>query len=205
MNNGIKGNPIILASASPRRSLLLTQADIAFEVIPSRAAEINDSDANPARLVEINALAKAEEVAERFPNRTVLGADTVVAYGGKVFGKPKDLADAKRMLKILAGNTHQVFTGVAIVEKFGEYTCGESIKRAVEHACSNVTFKKLEDFQIVEYLEKVEVLDKAGAYAAQECGEMIIEKIAGDFDNVMGLPCKLVRKMLEEFIAAPTV
>ena len=196
MMNAVKFGKIILASASPRRSELLERAKMPFDVIVSGAQEINDPNADPAQAVLGNALLKAEEVARRFPARIVLGADTVVAYGGKVFGKPKDIADAKRMLGILSGKTHSVFTGVAAV-------C--FINGKVETECgveeSRVSFKPLNAAQIDEYLKKVNVLDKAGSYAAQECGEMIIEKIDGAFDNVMGLPVALSQKKLDTLAA----
>jgi len=184
------GNKIILASASPRRRELLTRAKIVFDVVPSQADEDNSIDSDPRDLVLRNALTKAEDVSRRFPNTPVLGADTVVAYGGRVFGKPRDLADAKEMLKILSGNTHSVFTGVAVL------VAGKNISE-VDAEESRVKFKKLNDSEIDAYLKAVHVLDKAGAYAAQECGEMIIENIEGAFDNVMGLPCALAKNLLD--------
>ncbi len=184
---------IILASASPRRSELLGRANVPFEVEVSRAQEDNDPDADPREAVLANAKLKAEEVARRFPGRLVLGADTVVAFGGKVFGKPKDIADAKRMLGILNGNTHSVFTGVAAV--CAKPDGAAEIEADVEE--SKVTFKKLSPEGIDEYLSKVNTLDKAGSYAAQEFGELIIERIDGAFDNVMGLPCALAQKKLD--------
>lgn len=184
---------IILASASPRRSELLARAGIPFEVEVSRAEEENNPDADPREAVLANAILKAKEVAQRFPGRLVLGADTVVAFGGKVFGKPKDIADAKRMLGILNGNTHSVFTGVAAA-----YARADGlVETEADAEESKVTFRKLSPDGIDEYLGKVNVLDKAGAYAAQEFGELIIERIDGAFDNVMGLPCALAQKKLD--------
>ena len=122
----------------------------------------------------------------------VLGADTTVALGGRIFGKPKDLAEAADMLAALQGRTHSVWTGVCIAKNAGaktEFKCA-----SME---SKVSFKKLGYGEIAEYLRRVNALDKAGAYAAQECGEMIIEKIEGDFDNVMGLPMRLVKNLLD--------
>ena len=174
-------NKIILASASPRRSELLARAGIPFEVRVSDAAEDNSQGIEPSELVRRNALAKAFSVAVRFPERTVLGADTIVSLGGKIYGKPADLRDAERMLRELSGKTHSVFTGAAFAEE------------------SRVTFKTLSGVEISEYLKCVDALDKAGAYAAQERGSMIIEKIDGNFDNVMGLPCGLVERELPKF------
>lgn len=185
-------NKIILASASPRRSELLARAGIPFTVEVSKADEDNSSSDSPEGIVRRNALAKAREVSARFPEATVLGADTIVALGGKIYGKPAGIDDAKRMLAELSGKTHSVFTGVALAAEGGEkvLVCAEE---------SRVKFKKLSAEDIEKYLKSVNVLDKAGAYAAQECGSMIIEAIDGNFDNVMGLSCGLVKKMLKEF------
>lgn len=185
------GKILILASASPRRSLLMKEAGYAFEVHPSDAREI--SGIAPRELVKKNAELKASAVAQKYPLRTVIGADTIVALGNETFGKPRDIEDAKRMLRLLSGKTHSVFTAVAIVKNDGAKV---NIKSAVDE--SRVKFRELSDAEIQNYISKVDVLDKAGAYAAQECGESIIERIDGEFDNVMGLPMKTVKKLLAE-------
>ncbi len=185
------GKILILASASPRRSLLMKEAGYAFEVRPSDAREI--SGIAPRELVERNAELKAAATATKYPQRTVIGADTTVALGGETFGKPRDIEDAKRMLRALSGKTHSVFTAVAVAKNDGAKLC---IKSAVDE--SRVKFRKLSDAEIQNYISKVDVMDKAGAYAAQECGESIIERIDGEFDNVMGLPMKTVKKLLDE-------
>ena len=197
MENSLKGKPIILASASPRRRLLLERAGIAFETFVSDAEEISGSGLPPERLVQANALLKAENVAQKFCGRIVLGADTVVELGGEVFGKPRDLEQAFRMLSALSGRTHRVLTAVALVERFGGYACGERIRRDVRFDSSSVTFKKFGREVMRDYVSRVDVLDKAGAYAAQECADMIIEKIEGSFDNVMGLPISTVKELLK--------
>ncbi len=183
---------LILASASPRRRELLRAAGIDFDMLAANVAESSDSGGNPAKLAENNAVLKASEVARRNPGRPVLGADTVVALGGVVYGKPIDVADAKKMLKILRGRTHSVFTGVALVRNVGGI-----LRVASSSAESKVAFKNLSDSDIDEYISKVDVMDKAGSYAAQECGSMIIERIDGDFDNVMGLPMAIVKNLLD--------
>ncbi len=189
-------NKIILASASPRRSELLSRAGVDFEVLPSSAPEISDASADPSELASANARIKAESVAARNPGRLVLGADTVVFFNSKIYGKPADIADAKAMLSELQGGVHSVFTGVCAS------FCGE---KGVDSVCaaeeSRVAFKKLDVQAIDEYVSKVDVLDKAGAYAAQEHGSMIIEKIDGAFDNVMGLPVELSKKILDTLAA----
>ncbi len=188
---------IILASASPRRSLLLKECGIEFDVEVSRADELDGAYATPSGLVLTNARIKAEDVASRHTGRIVLGADTVVAYEQTIFGKPIDLNDARRMLKTLSGKTHSVYTGIALIYTFEN---GQKLLRA-NFDESLVRFRNLDDSKIDEYLQKVEVLDKAGAYAAQEYGSLIIEEIQGEFDNVMGLPCKLVKKELDRLRA----
>lgn len=185
------GKILILASASPRRSLLMKEAGYAFEVHPSDAREI--SGIAPRELVEKNAELKAVAVAQKYPLRTVIGADTTVALGNETFGKPRDIEEAKKMLRVLSGKTHSVFTAVAIVRNDEAKV---NIKSAVDE--SRVKFRELSDAEIQNYISKVDVMDKAGAYAAQECGESIIEHIDGEFDNVMGLPMKTVKKLLAE-------
>lgn len=190
MDHNANCNKIILASASPRRKQLMLEAGIDFDVEPAKCGELTGLP--PRGLVEANAKLKAFDVAAKRPNRLVLGADTTVALGGAVFGKPKDLAEAAEMLAALQGRTHSVWTGVCIAKNTGgktEFKCA-----SME---SKVSFKKLGKGEIEAYLRRVNVLDKAGAYAAQECGEMIIEKIDGDFDNVMGLPMRLVKNLLD--------
>lgn len=190
MDDNANCNKIILASASPRRRQLMLEAGIGFDIEPAQCREITGLP--PRELVEENARLKAFDVAARRPNRLVLGADTTVALGGRIFGKPKDLAEAAEMLAALQGRTHSVWTGVCIAKNAGaktEFKCA-----SME---SKVSFKKLGYGEIAEYLRRVNALDKAGAYAAQECGEMIIEKIEGDFDNVMGLPMRLVKNLLD--------
>ena len=190
MNKTQNINKIILASASPRRRQLMQEAGYNFEIIVSSAEEIQIS--NPIELVRINAENKAKDVARKNPNRLGLGSDTIVAFAEKVLGKPKDLTEAFDMLKMLQGNSHSVYTGVSFAMFDGQKF---STKTDVQE--SKVIFKKLSDADIKNYLQKVNVLDKAGAYAAQECGELIIEKIDGDFDNVMGLPMRLVKNLLD--------
>lgn len=192
-----KMGKIILASASPRRSLLLKENGIEFDIEVSRADELDAALAAPEELVLANARIKAEDVASRHTGRIVLGADTVVAHSGTIFGKPRNLDDARRMLKALSGKIHSVYTGIALIYAFEN---GQKLARTAFEE-SFVKFRKLDDSKIEEYLEKVDVLDKAGAYAAQEHGSLIIEEIQGEFDNVMGLPCKLVKKELDMMLS----
>jgi len=171
---------IILASASPRRRELLAQAGIDFEVIPSPAEEIHDPSMPPGALCEENARLKAAAIAKDHPGAWVIGADTLVFLDGQPLGKPADLAEAASMLATLSGRTHEVRTGVCVIDPAG--------KPHTFHATTAVTFRTLDAEAIRAYHALVNPLDKAGAYGIQEHGERIIESIEGPFDNVMGLP-----------------
>ena len=176
--------PLILASASPRRRDLLASAGFDFRVVVADVEEIDDPAIDAATLVRVNALLKARAVAAKHPDALVLGADTTVVLDGKIYGKPADMAEARTMLQALAGRTHEVLTGVALI-------CGG--REHVFHETSRVTFRN--DIDSDTYFSHVNPLDKAGAYAAQEHAEEIIERIEGDRNNVIGLP---VARVCEE-------
>jgi septum formation protein len=180
---------LILASSSPRRIQLLREARFDPEVVPPAVAELSCDYLTPSELARFNARLKAATVTVAYPDAVVLGADTVVALGSEVFGKPRDLEDAGRMLSKLVGKTHEVITGIALVEA----NSGRMTLRAV---ASTVTFRSLSTTEIDAYLKMVNPLDKAGAYAAQESANVIIERISGSFTNVVGLPMELVRPLL---------
>ena len=182
--------PIVLASASPRRRELLARAGVEFEVQVSPAEEIHDASLSPEVLCEWNATLKAVAVAALRPEATVIGSDTLVFLEGDALGKPADLAEARVMLRRLAGRTHQVCTGVCVIFPGG--------RRTVFHETSEVSFLPLDDAAIDAYFTRVDPLDKAGAYGIQEHGERIIREIRGGFDNVMGLPVALLLKALRE-------
>lgn len=179
--------PLILASQSPRRRDLLTEAGIPFEVIVQETNELHDSQMDPETLCALNASEKADIIAQQFPTRLVLGADTLVFIDNQALGKPADLEEAKSMLRSLAGRSHKVCTAVALRGK------GVRINFA-EH--SEVRFKPLSDEQIDHYLASVYVLDKAGSYAMQEKSELIIESISGCMQNVIGLPVPRLKEVL---------
>jgi len=187
------GNKIILASASPRRKELLEDAGVDFEICVSNAEEDESAIADPSDVCVRNARAKAESVALKRSGRLVLGADTVVFLGGRIYGKPRDDADAVRILSELQGKTHSVFTGVCAAYS----PDGKTLKTLCAKEESKVSFKRLARAEIENYMSKVNVFDKAGAYAAQEHGSAIIDKIDGAFDNVMGLPVGLSKKILD--------
>lgn len=188
---------LILASASPRRKELLAQIGAECEVVPAAGEERIGSKV-PEQVVLELAKQKAKEVAERFcqePGRfAVLGADTVVAFGGQILGKPKDKADAARMLKTLSGNTHSVFTGVAVVLLANKQV--EEVFSFYEE--TKVTMYPMSDKQIEAYIGTGEPMDKAGAYAIQGKCAVYIEKIAGDYNNVVGLPVAAIYQKLEK-------
>jgi septum formation protein len=181
--------PIILASASPRRSELLKQARLEFQVAVSEALELTEPQLTARELAQGNAYRKARAVAEQFPHALVLGADTLVCLEGEVFGKPRDLTDAQRMLGRLGGRTHQVVTGVCLIHWLEKRT-------RVFSECTNVSFKRLHERDIDEYLSSINPLDKAGAYAIQEGGERLVEAISGSYSNVVGLPVERVQREL---------
>jgi septum formation protein len=180
---------LILASGSPRRVQLLREAWFDPEVVHPDVAELSCDFLTPSELTRFNARLKAAAVAVQFPDSVVLGADTVVALGLEVFGKPQDLDDAHRMLHKLVGKTHEVITGVAMIET--------NIARLTLRAVSStVTFRSLTTREIKDYLQTVNPLDKAGSYAAQNSANALIERINGSFTNVVGLPMELVGPLL---------
>jgi septum formation protein len=184
---------IILASVSPRREQLLREMGLRFTVVQPDNVEEVFSGAVPEVLAVQNAQRKARAVAERHRAALVIGADTVVVLNGKLFGKPRDLAEAGRILSELAGRQHDVFTGVCLVHRTQnvEVTFCD---------CTKVWMKPLTYEGIRAYHGKINPLDKAGAYAAQEHGDTIIERIDGSFSNVMGLPVERLRVILEKLL-----
>ena len=173
--------PLILASASPRRAELLRQLQTDFQIVPSDAAEIIDEQLSPQELCQLNAHRKARAVAKTIPDALVLGADTLVFLEREIFGKPRNLDEAKQMLAKLQGRTHQVVTGVSLIYLRGH-------RERLFAVSTDVTFRPLTSAQIGDYLSKVNPLDKAGAYAIQEHGDLIVSEISGSFSNVVGLP-----------------
>jgi septum formation protein len=173
--------PLILASASPRRAELLRQLCLEFKVVPANVAEIHHQQMTARELAQVNAYRKARAVAKRFPDALVLAADTLVYLEATLFGKPATFEQACQMLKRLQGQTHQVVTGLCLLHlrNHRQVLCAES---------TAVTFRSLDDIQVRRYLKRVNPLDKAGAYAIQEKGDLIIERISGSYTNVVGLP-----------------
>ena len=183
----------VLASASPRRKELLAELISEFEIIPSMADESVQGYNSPHALVRYLASIKAEEVAKRPENaeKIVIGSDTVVAYKGIVLGKPKDEADAFRMLKMLSGKKHAVYTGVCLMK----VQDGKTVSY-VKADKTLVYFNELSDKWIWEYIKGGSPMDKAGAYGIQDGG--LVKKIKGSYSNVVGFPLELVAKMIKK-------
>lgn len=183
---------IILASGSPRRKALLRQIGLKFKVSVSRFPEEEVTEKNPIKLAQILSLEKAQSVAPKFENAIIIGADTVVALGGTLLGKPRDKKEAERMLEMLSGNQHIVVTGVTVIDTKNKKLKTFSVK-------SEVWFRKLDPWEIKAYVATGEPMDKAGGYGVQEKGAAFIEKINGDFFNVVGLPLEKLVETLSDF------
>ena len=182
---------LILASASPRRAEILTAVGWEFEKHTADIDETEFSGENPADYVQRLAREKAFAVAENYENALILGADTTVVIENQIIGKPKDLDDARRMLRMLSGNWHEVLTGVALV-KVSE----AKFETKVDLQNTRVKFAKMSDAEIEFLIERGVPLDKAGAYAVQAQAALFIERIEGDYWNVVGLPVSLVYELV---------
>ena len=181
---------IILASKSPRRHELLSMMGYAFTVQVTASPEPPPSrELLPEENLKLITAAKGRETALVNPDCAVIAADTVVVLNGKYYGKPADENDALRMLTELSGKTHEVYTGVSVFHAAGGYT-------QFDFERTPVTFKKLTKTVILDYIKTGEPMDKAGAYGIQGYGAKLIERVDGDFYNVMGLPVGLLRAML---------
>jgi septum formation protein len=180
---------LILASASPRRKELLAQLGLPFEVIPAQVTEHEDPTSEPRAMVRHNAALKAEWVAARHPDATVIGADTTVFVGRTVLNKPVNMHEARDMLRQLSGTRHTVYTGLAIRRQRD----GLHLELG---AASEVSFKIIDDATIDLYLSRVHTLDKAGGYAIQEESDLIIDGYTGSLTNIVGLPLDEMKQLL---------
>ena len=185
---------MILASASPRRRDLLQAHGYDFQVIPAEVTEIAPPHLTPGEITLFNARIKARHVAASHPGALVLGVDTVVAFEGEIFGKPRDMEHALEMLSRLNGRAHEVWSGVWVVRGQRETGFNE---------LTRVRFRTLTEPQLRTYLARIGPLDKAGAYAAQDDRGDIIESFEGCFDNVVGLPMKSLAWVLRKFEEKP--
>ena len=182
---------ILLASSSPRRVEILTRSGIPFEAVASGIDERPPLPLGPLRFVTWAARAKAQAVAAKSPGRIVVAADTEVVLHGRIFGKPKDGAEAADFLRALSGKTHQVYTAVHVID-------GRSDRRAHGLSRTHVTMRELSAREIAAYVRTGEPQDKAGAYAIQGNGQRLIASIRGPYDNVVGMPMRLLTRLLGE-------
>lgn len=182
---------VVLASSSPRRVELLGVLGLKFEAVASNADETCRCDEQPACLVESLAEKKAAAIASERPEDTVIGADTIVVVGSRVLGKPEDAADAGRMLRLLSGRCHKVYTGVCVMRMSDGF-------RRTAHEVTKVSFAPMSEDDIERYVATGEPLGKAGAYAIQGYGSVFVTGIGGDYFNVVGLPLRLTARLLGE-------
>lgn len=191
----LKDIKLILASTSPRRAEILRREGIEFEILIPENIEKDELFGDPVSYVLELSRKKAESVAKKVEDGLVLGADTIVVLDDKILGKPKDKKEAKSILKSLSGRYHKVYTGITLIHK-------KSGKTESDYGCTKVKFNQLKKEDILKYIATGEPLDKAGAYGIQGMGSFLVENIEGDLDNVIGLPLKKLKKLLEKFADA---
>jgi nucleoside triphosphate pyrophosphatase len=184
--------PILLASTSPQRRAILQQLELPFEVVTPAYKEDDPADASPVGLVRAHAQGKARSVADGAGNRPVLGVDTAVVLDGRTYGKPAGPEEAAGTLEALAGRTHEVVSGLCLLTPGWE---------EIEHDTTQVTFRALTARDIATYVESGEWEGRAGAYAIQGLGAALVERIEGDYLNVVGLPTALLVRLLSERFA----
>ena len=196
MQNATNPQRLILASQSPRRSYLLEQAGLTFDMMPSSVDESAIPLSEPITYARRQAEAKAGDLADQHPDAWVIGADTIVVIGDAILGKPASTAHAREMLKQLSGQTHQVMTGYAIYNRSKNHRFSDTIVTDVE-------FKDLAEAEVDWYIQSGEPFDKAGAYAIQGIGTFLVRRISGSYTNVVGLPvCEVVERLLAEGVIA---
>jgi septum formation protein len=181
--------PLLLASTSPQRRAILTQLRLPFDVVAPRYEEHDPPDADPVELVREHARGKARSVAAEADGRPVLGVDTTVHLDGRVYGKAADAAEAESMLEALSGRTHTVLSGLCLVTPGWE---------VVEHEATTVSFRELTPRDVASYVAAGEWEGRAGAYAIQGLGGRLVERLEGDYLNVVGLPGALLVRLLAE-------
>ncbi|MDB8790199.1 Maf family protein [Romboutsia sp. 1001216sp1] len=172
---------IILASASPRRKEILENINVKFDIVKSDIDEVILEDELPPQVVMRLAFEKSMDVAKSNQESLVIGADTIVVFNNTILGKPKDKEDAINTIRLLSGNTHEVITGISLINLSAN-------KKIIDYVVSKVKFKDLSEDDINDYINTGESLDKAGAYGIQGYGSLLIEEIQGDYFNIVGLP-----------------
>ena len=181
---------IILASASPRRREILENTNVKFDVISSSIEELVLEGESPCQMVMRLAFEKGIDIASKRKSDLVISADTIVVLDNTVLGKPKDEEEAKLMITNLSGRTHQVITGISLINL-------ENNKKIIDYVISNVKFKNLSEDDINDYIRTKESLDKAGAYGIQGYGALLVEEIKGDYFNIVGLPISKLSDLLK--------
>ena len=183
---------IILASASPRRKKLLEQIGLKFTVVVNKHQEKMNPRLKPRGQAEFLSKQKAQAIVDRYKNAIIIAADTLVVFNDQIIGKPTSPYDAKRILRMLSGKTHRVITGYTIIDT--------ATKKSLTYSVETLVFmKKMSIKEVDAYIKTGEPLDKAGGYGANEKGALFVEKIAGDFFNVVGLPIFAVAQDLKKF------
>jgi septum formation protein len=188
---------LVLASASPRRQELIAILGLPVQIIPSRVQEDTPDHWSPSQIVEGLSKRKADAVKDKLSESTdfssiVVGSDTIVVLNGKVMGKPRDASEAEQMLQELAGEVHEVYTGITCIRI-------SDAKTVTSHRITKVRMRNLSSAQISRYVTTGESMDKAGAYGIQGIGSLLIESIDGCYFNVVGLPLSLLAVILEQF------
>lgn len=181
---------IVLASASPRRREILENTNIKFDIISSSIDELVLEGESPCHMVMRLAFEKGIDIASKRKSDLVISADTIVVLDNKVLGKPKDEDEARNMITSLSGKTHQVITGISLINL-------ENNKKIIDYVISNVKFKNLSENDINDYIKTKESLDKAGAYGIQGYGALLVEEIQGDYFNIVGLPISKLSDLLK--------
>lgn len=182
---------IILASASPRRKEILENANVKFKIMASSIEELTLDSESPCQMVMRLAFEKGIDIASRQKSDLVISADTIVVLDNTVLGKPKDEIEARKMITSLSGRTHQVITGISLINL-------DNNKKIIDYVISNVKFKKLSEEDINDYIRTRESLDKAGAYGIQGYGALLVEEIQGDYFNIVGLPISRLSDLLKK-------
>lgn len=182
---------IILASASPRRKEILGNTNLKFEVIKSDIDEVILPEESPYQVVMRLAYEKSIDIASYNKNKLIIGADTIVCLDNMILGKPKNELDAIDMIKKLSGRTHQVITGISLINL-------DANKKIIDYVVSNVKFKNLSHEDVMDYIQTNESLDKAGAYGIQGYGALLVEEIQGDYFNIVGLPISKLSDLLKK-------
>lgn len=182
---------IILASASPRRKEILENANVKFKIMSSDIEELTLDGESPCQMVMRLAFEKGIDIANKQKSDLVISADTIVVLDNKVLGKPKDEKEARYMIESLSGKTHQVITGISLINL-------ENNKKIIDYVISNVKFKNLSEEDINDYISTNESLDKAGAYGIQGYGALLVDEIQGDYFNIVGLPISRLSDLLKK-------